>query len=399
MGIISNRPIKDGVQHRECAICHETFPEQKPYFSTNGLNARGEMCFKSNCADCQYKYQQQFKAKGSQALIPTETRAVPIVEGLDVQVGWHGDAKYWPVKPLAHLCKRGFTAWPKLYAALTSGDQWASTVTPVVMVGADGRHRSMACLPWERWAAFWLEFGGDNPQSQSVRTAAQQALAMAFGDTAESNRAAAVAIHQGYTPSTAITAPLVAIDPVEQIKNGVTALLGPLFEQLILSAVSNVLEQRFGAMPDQVAETHETLRGATVIEREVRTEVHSEWMTNGYCYLAIDTANNRLAIGETNKEPARRLEDSDYNGGKSGGAWQLAYSFATDDRKAAERDLIQIARSAGAVPVVGTRGTFVYERRIEQDFKQLPARMKYENLRRWVAQARLFEVPMFIYDQ
>lgn len=188
-------------------------------------------------------------------------------------------------------------------------------------------------------------------------------------------------------------------DAVEQIKNGIIALFGPAIEQLILSAVSTVLDQRFGAMPQQTAETWETLRGATVIEREVRTEVHHEWVLNGHCYLAVDVANNRLAIGETNKEPARRLEDSDYNGGKSGGTWVLAYSFATDDRKAAEQDLIRLARNAGAIPITGTRGTFVYERRIEQDFKQLPARIKYENLRRWVAQARLFEAPMFIYDQ
>lgn len=92
------------------------------------------------------------------------------------------------------------------------------------------------------------------------------------------------------------------------------------------------------------------------------------------------------------------LKDSDYNGGKSGGTWVLAYSFATDDRKAAEQDLIRLARSAWGCSIAGTRGTFVYERRVESDFTQLPARIKYENLRRWVAQARLFEAPMFIYD-
>ncbi len=400
MGIIANRPIIGGVQHRECSTCHRILPEQKPYFSTNGLNARGERPFKAKCNDCQNEYQQQFYTnKGPRGLVPTDTKIVAIVEGLDVQVGWHGDAKYWPVKPLAHLCKRSLANWQHLRTALTASPDWASTVTNVVMVGADGSRRSMACLPWERWAAFWLEFGGNNAQSQSVRTTAQRALALVFGDTAESNRAGAAAVNEGPVPTNTTVPVAQSSDPIEQIKNGVTALLGPLFEQLILSAVSSVLEQRFGSMPDQVAETHETLRGATVIEREVRTEVHHEWVMNGHCYLAVDRANNRLAIGETNKEPARRLEDSDYNGGKSGGTWVLAYSFATGDRKAAEQDLIRLARSAGAVPIAGTRGTFVYERRVENDFTQLPARIKYENLRRWVAQARLFEAPMFIYDQ
>ena len=33
----------------------------------------------------------------------------------------------------------------------------------------------MVCLPWDRWPAFWLEFGGNNTQSQSVRATAQRA--------------------------------------------------------------------------------------------------------------------------------------------------------------------------------------------------------------------------------
>lgn len=198
MGIIANRPIIGGVQHRECSTCHRILPEQKPYFSTNGLNARGERPFKAKCNDCQNEYQQQFYTnKGSRGLVPTDTKIVAIVEGLDVQVGWHGDAKYWPVKPLAHLCKRGLTAWPNLYAALTASEQWASVVIPVIMTGADGKRYKMACLPWDRWPAFWLEFGGNNTQSQSVRATAQRALALVFGDTAESNRAAAVAVNDG----------------------------------------------------------------------------------------------------------------------------------------------------------------------------------------------------------
>lgn len=200
MGKIANRPIIDGVQHRECVDCHKVLPEQKPYFSTNGFRRDGSIEYKAKCADCQYKYQERYKKHDTTALVPTETRTITVQDGLEVQVGWHGDAKYWPVKPLAGLCRESLKHWQHLNKVLREDDGWASVVTDVVMTGADNKRYSMTCLPWDRWADFWLSFGGDNPQARAVQDTARNALALVFGDTAESNREAAESIGRGEMP-------------------------------------------------------------------------------------------------------------------------------------------------------------------------------------------------------
>lgn len=394
MSIIANRPIIGGVQHRECSMCHRVLPEQKPYFSTNGMNAKGERPFKAKCNDCQNEYQQQFyKHKDAAQARPDQgersTSQVLDLVPANVHLLIDVDNQRGNLTNMHRASKEGDSKRPANWLQTEQAKEFIAALAASLNVGIDYILQAVSGRDGGTWAHWQVcvEYARYLSPAFAIRWNEYARLYLEG-----KSRHAEPAEHTS--------------DAVDQIKNGFVALFGPAIERLILSAVGNVLEQRFGDMPQQAAETHDaaietrdTLRGATVIEREVRTEVHHEWVMNGHCYLAVDVANNRLAIGETNKEPARRLEDSDYNGGKSGGTWVLAYSFATDDRKAAEQDLIRLARNAGAIPITGTRGTFVYERRIEQDFKQLPARIKYENLRRWVAQARLFEAPMFIYDQ
>lgn len=196
-------------------------------------------------------------------------------------------------------------------------------------------------------------------------------------------------------PPSPIVTPHTETAAIVQIREGLMTLLGPTVEQLFTSAFDRVITERLGAMPQQTAETWEVVRGATVIEREVTQTVEVEWLTNGWCYCAVND-NGLMAIGETGKPPEKRMEDSDYNGAKSGGTWRVVWSFKTDNRGQAEKDIIRLAMTAGACAVqTQTRGTFRYDERIVNDFKQLPSKMKYERLRRWIAQARLFEPPLF----
>lgn len=211
-------------------------------------------------------------------------------------------------------------------------------------------------------------------------------LEVAFGRTAASNRDA-IGVRPIVTPAPSEP------NAIEQVTTGLMTLL----TGAIRSAVDQVLTERLGSVPQQTAETWETVRGATVIEREVTKTVYEEWVADGWCYLFASCDGQLMAIGETHKTPERRLLDGEYNGNKDREVrWQVLHSFQTDNRGDVEKRLHRLAKQAGACPVPNTRGTFERDERIIADFCRLPKKLCAEHLSRYIEQGRLFEPPMFM---
>jgi hypothetical protein len=201
-------------------------------------------------------------------------------------------------------------------------------------------------------------------------------------------------------PRTVIDAPLTLPSPhdpiaaIEQVKSGLMTLFAPALQDMMRTVVDAVFIERFGVMPQQVAETHATVRGATRIEIVQEVTVDG-WASDGHWYIAVNERDGLMSLGETTKDPPMlRLEDGDYNGNKAGDkCWVMLHSARTDKRKAAQTWIQQMARQYGCRAVGGDR--FAYDPEFAAEARRLIGPIRLDAMKQRAADDGMFLPPLF----
>lgn len=186
-------------------------------------------------------------------------------------------------------------------------------------------------------------------------------------------------------------------DPVaaiEQIKAGLVTLFAPAVHDIVRAAVEAVVVERFGVMPEQVAETHAAVKGATRIEIVEEVTVDG-WASDGYWYIAVNARDNIMSLSETTKDPpALRLENGDYNGNKAGDkCWVMVHSCRTDKRKKAQEWMHQVAQRFGCRKISGDR--YVYDLAFVAEAKRITGPIRIEAMKQQAVDQELFLPPLF----
>lgn len=177
------------------------------------------------------------------------------------------------------------------------------------------------------------------------------------------------------------------------LAQGVNALMATLVQAITQQVVSEV-RGLLGEAPQQVAETHATVRGATRIEIVQEVTVDG-WASDGHWYIAVNERDGLMSLGETTKDPpALRLDDGDYNGNKAGDrCWVMVHSARTDRRKGAQAWIQQMARQFGCRHIGGDR--FAYDLDFVAEARRLVGPIRVDAMKQRAADDGMFLPPLF----
>lgn len=309
MGIVTQKvqspphTLIDGIPHRRCGEgrkarragsveCGQLKPLQPgpDGFPRNLAYTDG---FALVCSACVEARRPQYVKTQGRALEFTKTEQV-VIRGVGaVNVGWHGDAQYWPVKPLKRLLN---IAWSHLSTAIKEDSLLASAVTYFVTTGLDGKQYEMICLPWSHWHTFWLKFG--NADTLQVQQDAQQALERVFGHTAEQvQRQTAHARSEHRADMVPYAAPPADLVPVVRRLDTVESKLDQVLEWTSsVDKVQRTIRLRGGLYLARFRDEELSTPAALLAEYGIKDAAH--WLSRGYMLVSI---------GKSSKDTSKRV--------------------------------------------------------------------------------------------
>lgn len=341
MGIVTQKvqspppTMIDGIPHRRCGEgrkarrvgsieCGKLKPLQPgpEGFPRNAAYTDGFALVCNACVEAR-RPQQALAVKPGRALEFTKTEQV-VIRGVGrVNIGWHGDAEYWPVKPLKRLVKD----WPNLAKEIKTDPVLGSCVV-LFTTQVDSQRRSMLCLPWSHWHTFWLKFG--NADTLQVQQDAQRALERAFGHTAEQVQRTTAQARAANAPQTAMVpyaAPHADLVPVYHRLDSVENKLDQVIEWTAsVDKVQRTIRLRGGLYLARFRDEELSTPAALLVEYGIKDAAH--WLDRGYMLVSI---------GKSSKDTSKRV--AKHSGKLPVALTRLEATFEIDDPDTGENYL------------------------------------------------------------